>query len=226
MALKRWWPAAAVLGSAVAVTGCGVLRAPVWEVSADRSAMHMVRRGETLYSIAWAANLDYRAVAQWNDIRPPYLIKSGQHLRLTRPARSKARPPARPRPQQALQRGWGWPAEGRVSRRFSTKFRSTGIDIAGRRGQPIRAAAAGRVVYRGSGLRGYGKLIIIKHNETFLSAYAHNDTIAVREGETVGGGQRIASMGSTGTDRTKLHFEIRRYGVPVDPLRYLARRRP
>jgi len=99
-----------------------------------------------------------------------------------------------------------------------------GLDITGSRGEPVRAAADGRVVYQGSGLRGYGQLIIIKHNDEFLSAYAHNDRIHVKEGEAVKRGQKIADMGSTGTDRVKLHFEIRRHGAPVDPMKYLPRR--
>jgi lipoprotein NlpD len=99
-----------------------------------------------------------------------------------------------------------------------------GIDLGGKLGEPVLAAASGQVVYSGSGLRGYGKLLIIKHNETFLSAYAHNDRLLVKEGDLVKVGQRIADMGSSGTDRVKLHFEIRRDGTPVDPLKFLPRR--
>ena len=99
-----------------------------------------------------------------------------------------------------------------------------GIDLGGKLGEPVLAAADGQVVYSGSGLRGYGKLLIVKHNETFLSAYAHNDRLLVKEGDFVKAGQRIADMGSSGTDRVKLHFEIRRDGTPVDPLKFLPRR--
>jgi lipoprotein NlpD len=91
-------------------------------------------------------------------------------------------------------------------------------------GEPVLAAAAGQVVYSGGGLRGYGKLLIVKHSEIFLSAYAHNDRLLVKEGDFVKAGQIIADMGSSGTDRVKLHFEIRRDGVPVDPLQFLPRR--
>ena len=101
---------------------------------------------------------------------------------------------------------------------------SKGLDIAGARGTTVHAAAGGRVVYQGSGLRGYGQLIIIKHSDEFLSAYAHNDRVYVKEGDAVKRGQKIADMGSTGADRIKLHFEIRRQGVPVDPMRYLPKR--
>lgn len=118
---------------------------------------------------------------------------------------------------------WMWPADGQVLNRYSESD-TKGLDIAGTRGAPVRAAASGRVVYQGSGLRGYGQLIIIKHNDEFLSAYAHNDRIYVKEGDAVQRGQKIADMGSTGTDRVKLHFEIRRQGAPIDPLKYLPRR--
>lgn len=119
--------------------------------------------------------------------------------------------------------GWAWPTDGKLLNRYSESD-SKGLDFAGARGDPVRAAADGRVVYQGSGLRGYGQLIIVKHNDEFLSAYAHNDRIHVKEGESVKRGQKIADMGSSGTDRTKLHFEIRRHGAPVDPLSYLPKR--
>lgn len=118
---------------------------------------------------------------------------------------------------------WAWPADGRVLGR-SSEGDAKGLDIGGTRGEPVRAAAGGRVVYQGSGLRGYGQLIIVKHNDEFLSAYAHNDRIYVKEGDVVKRGQKIADMGSSGSDRVKLHFEIRRQGVPIDPLKYLPKR--
>ncbi len=99
------------------------------------------------------------------------------------------------------------------------------MDIGGRSGQPVRAAANGKIAYLGSGLRGYGKLIIIEHDELFLSAYAHNKKLLVRQGQKVRRGEQIASMGDTDTNRTKLHFEIRRKGKPVNPLRYLPRKK-
>lgn len=120
---------------------------------------------------------------------------------------------------------WGWPSKGAVLSRFqSNNGLNKGIDIGGILGEPVLAAASGLVVYSGSGLRGYGKLLIIKHSETFLSAYAHNDKLLVKEGDLVKAGQRIADMGSSGTDRVKLHFEIRRDGTPVDPMVFLPRR--
>ena len=115
---------------------------------------------------------------------------------------------------------WGWPVRGKILAGFSDAS-NKGLDIAGRHGDPVIAAAPGRVVYSGSGLRGYGKLIIIKHNKTYLSAYAHNKDIFVKEGQSVVKGQKIAEIGSTDTDAPKLHFEIRKLGKPVDPARFL-----
>lgn len=120
---------------------------------------------------------------------------------------------------------WRWPASGDLLSRFSAQQAGqSGIRIGGRDGDPVVAAAAGVVVYRGNGLTGYGNLLIVKHNDRWLSAYAHNDTMLVREGDSVDAGQRIATMGASGTFRTQLHFEIRRDGQPVDPLTLLPRR--
>ena len=129
-------------------------------------------------------------------------------------------PPAGPAPT-----GWGWPSNGILIGKFSSNGSlNKGIDIAGDLGQPVLAASDGTVVYAGSGLRGYGELVIIKHSDTYVSAYGHNRRLLVREGQQVKVGQTIAEMGSTGTDRVKLHFEIRRQGKPVDPLQFLPRR--
>jgi lipoprotein NlpD len=116
---------------------------------------------------------------------------------------------------------WGMPTRGKLIAGFSTAANRKGVDIGGTRGQPVQASAAGKVVYSGSGLRGYGKLVIIKHNDTFLSAYAHNERLLVKEGQTVRKGQQIAEMGDSDADQVKLHFEIRKMGKPVDPARYL-----
>lgn len=199
--------------------------------------MHVVRKGDTLYSIAWAAGLDYRALARWNNISPPYVIRPGQQLRLRPgpgyepPVETSKRPASRKtttepdkrvsQPDTPARNGWIWPTKGRVIRGFSPNHSNPGIDIAGQSGQTIKSAADGRVVYSGDGLRGYGQLIIVKHNETYLSAYAHNRKLLVNEGEKVRRGQPIAEMGSTGTDRVKLHFEIRKQGRAVDPMEYL-----
>jgi len=118
---------------------------------------------------------------------------------------------------------WIWPVQGQVLTGFD-ETKNKGIDIAGKLGDAVLAAADGRVVYAGAGLRGYGNLIILKHNNTYLTAYAHNRTLLVKEDQSVQKGQKIAEIGSSDTDRVKLHFEIRRQGKPVDPIRYLPPR--
>ena len=118
---------------------------------------------------------------------------------------------------------WRWPSKGRVTRGYSSSVHK-GIDIAGKRGDPVQAVAAGKVVYSGTGIVGFGELLIIKHNEIYLSAYGHNDRLLVGEGDTVRAGQKIAEKGSSGTDTVKLHFEIRKEGKPIDPVRVLPRR--
>lgn len=118
--------------------------------------------------------------------------------------------------------GWAWPAQGALLAGFE-EAGNKGIDIAGSLGAPVHAAAPGRVVYAGDGLRGYGKLIIIKHNQTMLSAYAHHSRVLVKEGQQVSRGQKIGEMGDSDADRVKLHFEIRMHGQPVDPMKYLPK---
>jgi lipoprotein NlpD len=118
---------------------------------------------------------------------------------------------------------WIWPANGKMVGTFSESG-IKGVDIAGKAGDPVLAAGDGKIVYSGTGLRGYGKLVIIKHNNTFLSAYAHNQTILVKEGQAVTKGQKIAEMGNSDADQVMLHFEVRRQGKPVDPLKYLPQR--
>jgi lipoprotein NlpD len=247
-----------------------------------------VRRGDTLYAIAFANNLDYREIARWNRIESVDRILVGQVLRLTPPAgaveiqplddapKPSARPlaepalvstpqavylpysdanwaqvssaatvaaPAEAKPVPAVAApavdpvppapaaatpgapldGWQWPSDGTLAGRFGAAG-GKGIDIVGARNTPVIAAAPGKVVYSGTGLRGYGKLLIVKHADEFLSAYAHNETILVKEGDSVTAGQKIALMGDSGADRVKLHFEIRRYGKPLNPLDYLPER--
>lgn len=134
--------------------------------------------------------------------------------------------PAEPAPAPALtgdELAWIWPANGKTIGTFSDAG-SKGVDIAGKAGDPVIASSDGKVVYSGTGLRGYGKLVIIKHNNTYLSAYAHNQNILVKEGQSVIKGQKIAEMGNTDADQVKLHFEVRRQGKPVDPLKYLPPR--
>lgn len=203
-------------------------------VSQPQSARHhRVKRGETIYSIARRYGLSPHQLAKANNIRSPYLIKPGQRLRIEklssspRASRKSSRGTTRPGQKGARVRSsgitWAWPVTGSVLRKFG-QVNSKGIDIAGRKDKKIRAAAKGRVVYKGSGLRGYGNLVIIKHNNDYLSAYAHCRKIYVKEGDVIQKGSRIASMGKSGTDTVKLHFEIRYKGTPVDPLKYLPNR--
>jgi lipoprotein NlpD len=123
---------------------------------------------------------------------------------------------------------WSMPTQGRVTGSFSEADNRKGVDISGKLGQPIFASAPGKVVYSGSGLRGYGKLLIVKHNNTYISAYAHNDQLLVKEGDTVTRGQKIAEMGNTDSEggKVELHFEVRRFGKPVDPANYLSFNKP
>ena len=205
--------------------------------TAAGAGYRIVERGDTLYGIAQAAGVSYRDLAAWNSLAPPYVIVPGQRLRLSPPPGQEPRHASRAGKERSARvrtvdkdnantgrLTWRWPTEGTIIARFAPNDGTKGIDIGGTRGQDIRAAAAGKVVYQGSGLRGYGQLIIVKHNTDFLSAYAHCSAIYVREGSVIQTGQKIAAMGSSGTDRVKLHFEIRRRGVPVDPLEHLPKK--
>ncbi len=266
-------------------------KAPAKPEGDSRPEFYAVQKGDTLYSIALEHGLDYKDVAQWNNISDPATISTGQQLRLkslpdavvtapllttpgvegrpvdsleakplppsasgmlkTEPKavkvpysdqalaqmqksealRAKIEPAPEPKPESKTESkipeaavseiDWGWPATGKVVSGFSESANLKGVDIAGKLGQPVLASAPGKVVYSGSSLRGYGKLIIIKHNDTYLSAYAHNSEILVKEGQAVVKGQKIGEMGSSDADQVKLHFEIRRLGKPVDPLKYL-----
>lgn len=241
--------------------------APPVQAVRDRD-YYRVRPGDTLYGIAWSAGVDYRLLAAWNGLSPPYRIYAGEQLRLKAPPRTAHRrpgvasvspaaganrpgvpprpqpdPPAKrpapppreapatpqppPKPQPAEQRElrWEWPTSGPLLARFDAAAPlGRGIKLGGRQGQAIRAAESGKVVYSGSGLIGYGKLIIVKHNDKFLSAYGHNEDIRVAEGDHVTKGQEIATMGVATDGKPLLHFEIRRDGKPVDPTRYLPKR--
>ncbi len=212
----------------LALSACGTVPSH-W---ADGPDEYVVRRGDTLYSIAFRHGLDWRDIARWNGVRAPrYVIRVGETLKLSGATatttaavpRETARPrtpaPAPTPPPATLAVKFRWPAAGEA-----VPGDGKGIAIRARVGDPIVAAASGRVVYTGSGLIGYGKLIIVKHNNQLLSAYAHNDDILVREGEDVTAGQRIATMGEGPGRRAMLHFEIRVDGRAVDPMRYLPPR--
>lgn len=226
-----------------------------------QQARYQVKKGDTLYSVAWHSGKDYRELARINNISAPFNIYPGQVLHLHASESRSVKKPTRssgltskkrtkqpvdhskkqayggsqavkktsagqpPTSFPARVREWVWPATGAVISRFSLQEQGNkGIDIAGPLGKEIRAAAAGKVVYTGNALRGYGQLVIIKHTDSFLSAYAHNDKIRVKEQQWIDAGQVIASMGNSGTDRVKLHFEVRYKGKSVDPLRYLPKK--
>jgi len=201
---------------------------------AAHTGHRIVAAGDTLWGIAAATGVRYRDLAAWNALEPPYRIVPGQRLRLTPPPEAPADAPLTAHRRYAAPTAnarngvapieWIWPTDGAIIERFAPNDGVKGIHVAGAAGQDIRAAAAGTVVYKGSGLRGYGQLIIIKHDADFLSAYAHCSAIHVQEGSVIKPGQKVAAMGSTGTDRVKLHFEIRRRGVPVNPLDYLPKK--
>ena len=200
-----------------------------------------VRAGQTLYRIATENGITARDLAAWNDVDPPYTIFPGQTLRLYPPARgaaprrtpssSPSRPSA-PAPAPVARTApvaspfaWRWPVDGTVlSTYVAGNPTRQGIDVGNGEGTPVRAAAGGVVVYSGSGLVGYGELVIVKHDDNWLSAYGHNRARMVNEGQVVKAGQQIAEMGHTGAARDMLHFEIRYNGKPVDPLRYLPAR--
>lgn len=209
---------------------------------------YTVKSGDTLYSIAWRYYLDYRQLANINDLDEPYHLTKGQvlylagkkrvsgHSRPSQPTHRKAsvQPTHRvytkktsqvvkPAPKVQLAQGpvrnWRRPTRGRVVQSYSAE--NKGIDFAGTLGQPVYASAGGVVAYSGTGLRGYGNLIIIKHNNLFLSAYGHNRVSLVKEGQVVKPGQKIAEMGSSGAKKVMLHFELRRAGKPVNPARFI-----
>jgi len=201
----------------------------------ERPATYTVKRGDTLYAIAWRHGLEYRDLARWNRIGRDYVIHPGQKLRLYPPSRGVARaspkksapePTARPptRAPQGPPVRWQWPVSAGAATVTSRPNGGHGLTIAGRLGDDVRAAGPGRVVYTGSGLLGYGQLVIIKHNDTYLSAYGHTQSVAIREGEVVAAGQRIATMGAGPGGAPMLYFEIRINGAPTNPLGLLPSR--
>ncbi|MGI9294851.1 MAG: peptidoglycan DD-metalloendopeptidase family protein [Pseudomonadales bacterium] len=190
--------------------------------------IHTVVRGDSLHSIAWQYGLNYRQLAAANGIAAPYTIYPGQRLKLryraSRPRQTVASAPT-PVVGKALSGSWHWPAQGTVVARQGGFGRKKGIDISGRPGQAVFPAKGGKVVYAGNGIRGYGNLLIVKHDEEYLSAYAYNKRMLVAEGDQVKVGQKIAEIGTNGSAReAKLHFEIRRAGKAVDPLSLLPKR--
>ncbi|KVE36670.1 peptidoglycan DD-metalloendopeptidase family protein [Burkholderia sp. TSV86] len=203
------------------------------------TGFYRVERGDTLNKIARSNGQSVANIVRWNQISNPDAIEVGQVLRVAPPsgtaskaatgstARSSGRTASASSSASAVKPPSSislvWPAAGNVVRSFDGS-QSKGIDIANTAGTPVVAAAAGTVVYAGNGLRGYGNLLIIKHNADFLTSYAHNRTLLAKEGETVAQGQKIAEMGDTDNNRVALHFELRYSGRPMDPVRYLPSR--
>jgi len=231
-----------VLGVAVLIGGCRSLEpAPVENRelgSAPPTGYYQVKEGDTLYTIAWGLGLDYRRVAELNGIPPPYRIQAGQLIRV-------AEADAKPSPESGDGAGggttvekvpplvradagktgeiagaprWQWPVSGKVVQTYRKGDRTRqGLRIAGHSGQRVLAAEAGTVVYSGSGLIGYGNLIILKHNKDYLSAYGYNRKLSVKEGDRVSRGEQIAELGQGPGAGYMLHFEIRYKGSAVDP---------
>jgi lipoprotein NlpD len=201
---------------------------------------HRVQKGDTLYSIAWRYGKDYKSLARANKIVYPYTIYSGQKIVIRgRSVESKSKPVAKKKtsksksaakstPTQSSSKtktsaiDWSWPLNGKVLKEFSLDGKvNKGIDIAGSAGNRVNAAAHGVVVYAGGNLRGYGKLVIVKHDDHFLSAYGNNRSIRVKEGQKVKQGQALAVVGTSSSDVEMLHFEIRKDGKPENPVSYL-----
>lgn len=232
----RWLIIFLLVGFLVGCASSG--RVPVGDIGDARTAagdVHRVQKGDTLYSIAWLYGLDYKALAAANGIKSPYTILIDQKIvlrgepkksvRKKTPQRTKPKPksrtktPAQPNVDQVV---WRWPLKGEVIKEFSlTGKLNKGIDIKGKTGDRVNAAAAGVVVYAGGNLRGYGKLVIVKHNDRFLSAYGNNQDVRVKEGDRVTSGQMLARVGTSGSDIEMLHFEIRLNGKPENPRKYL-----
>lgn len=205
--------------------------------SSNSEGSYTVKRGDTLSRISRMTGTSVRDLARMNGISPPYTIEVGQKLKVSGSSKSSgskkstATKTAKVTPSSAVpksswppvgQRCWRWPASGKVIMAYSTsEGGNKGIDIAGSRGQPVYASAAGKVVYVGNQLRGYGNLVMIKHNEDYITAYAHNDKLMVNNGQSVKIGQQIATMGSSDADSVRLHFQIRYRATAIDPLRYL-----
>lgn len=213
--------------------------------NAGKPGYYTVKPGDTIMQVGRSTGQNWRDIVRWNNLESPNQIEVGQVLRIappesaagaavsspvssgsstvttTKPAPVAATPSAPMAPEDDI--AWMWPSNGVVLAGFD-EVKNKGLQIGGKLGDPVLASADGRVVYAGSGLRGYGNLVILKHNETYLTAYAHNQTLLVKEDQKVLKGQRIADMGNSDADKVMLHFMVRRQGKPVDPAKYLPAR--
>lgn len=238
----------ALLSALAMLAGCASrsTQAPVTDMSggpaasAPASGTYVVRPGDTLYQIAQRHGIDVATLVRLNNISDPSQLRVGQTLRLSgsAPAGSPAptsvatptpvtpvtpsEPPTPTRASDANLISWDWPAGGKIIQGFNTNTK--GIDIEGSVGDSVVAAASGKVMYAGNGVRGLGNLILLGHSNGFITAYAHNDRLLVKSGDSVSKGDKIALLGQTDTSSPRLHFEIRRSGTPVNPLSYLPKR--
>ena len=203
---------------------------------------YVVQKGDTLYSIAFRYGMDYKSLAKTNGIKPPYTIYLNQKLSLKNVSltplsdsgpyaenvsreKIKKKKAKVAKKRRAKSVGWSWPLHGEILSKFSlSQPMNKGIDIAGKKDSPVFAAADGNVVYAGGNLRGYGKLVILKHEDDYLSAYGNNEVILVKEGDFVSTGSIISRVGRSASGKEFLHFEIRRDGKPVNPLRFLPKK--
>jgi len=228
------------------LAGCASRKtqAPVTDMSGGgasapaASGTYVVKPGDTLYQIAQRNNMSVSTLARLNSISDPSQLRVGQTLRLSgdvpaAPPPSAAtpipvtpstplEPPTAPRASDAALISWAWPASGKIIQSFNSNTK--GIDIQGASGDPVVAAASGKVMYAGNGVRGLGNLILLGHSNGFITAYAHNQSLLVKSGQQVSKGDKIALLGQTDTSSPRLHFEIRRSGTPVNPLSYLPAR--
>lgn len=243
----RWLRCIILLSILCIVSGCSTIKNLQFWQSYSKDLVnrkyYKTETGDTLYSIGFRSDYGYKRLAIWNNILPPYTIKKGQVIKLfqlkqkvikkkwrnkqIKPKQKNGRqtkkiPIISTNNKKVLKFYWQWPLKGIILKRFSPN-RHKGITIAGKLGQNVLAAASGRCVYSGVGFAGYGNLLIIKHNSLYLSVYANNSILQIREGQSVKKGQVIAKVGQKGNQKPSLHFEIRKNGKSVNPLRYLPK---
>ncbi len=238
--VSKWKRHVIVLLLGLLLVACSSNKASTSKAGSYSGAVYTVKRGDTLYRISRMTGSSVGELARLNGISAPYTLEIGQKLRVKSSGSASRKKSAvakttKPRSSATGNAGlakaaappvgarcWRWPTSGKIIEPFSTSDGGNkGIDIAGSRGQPIYASAAGTVVYVGNQLRGYGNLVMIKHSEDYITAYAHNDTTLVNNGQKVSAGQKIATMGSSGSDSVNLHFQIRYRATALDPQRYL-----
>ncbi|AEC19511.1 putative peptidase [Pusillimonas sp. T7-7] len=237
----------AAVAATVVLAGCAsrTTQAPVTDMSGGVAApvggaTYVVKAGDTLYKIAQAQNMNVAEISRLNNITDPSQLRIGQVLRLNSSVPAPAgsgtgtatpipvtpvepvQPTATARASDAAVVSWAWPAPGKIIQSFNANTK--GIDIEGMAGDPVHAAADGKVMYAGNGVRGLGNLILLGHGNGFITAYAHNQSLLVKTGQEIKKGAKIAAIGQTDTTSPRLHFEIRRKGTPVNPLSYLPAR--